>query len=478
MMQIINDILDFSKLEVEMMEFSPAAFSTREFFESLSNSSRLMAERNGLEFRASYDESLPAVVIGDETRTRQVTSNILDNAIKYTQKGFVEFTMKSAKVDDTDVVSIIVSDSGAGIKEEDIPKLFDSFKQFDIQVHKDVRGTGLGLAIVKSLVELMNGNIKVESKYGFGSTFTVNLPLPGSNESALTAKKSVARVIADPSTKILVVDDNSMNRMVAVGFLELNGITADTAASGEEALTMVTEKQYDLILMDQMMGGYSGEETTRQMRHMGGHNAVVPIIAFTATAVTDAVQKFRRAGMNDVLMKPVTFSDVNKILNVWLPARLILREELDDIDLESLDKIQDDEAAAVVSELPLLDAGIGLKRAAGKQSIYNNMMKDFIVHHSGDYDLIVEAYERDEFLTVKRLAHTLKSSTRMMGAERLGKVAESLEMAYEDDEHESSVAIRTGITLDEVLALIGEIGTELPILVAKIKEVLGDETGG
>jgi signal transduction histidine kinase/response regulator of citrate/malate metabolism len=475
MMQIINDILDFSKLEVEMMEFSPTAFSTKEFFESLSNSSKLMAERKGLEFRSKYGESLPPVVMGDETRMRQVASNILDNAIKYTQKGFVEFEMSAAKVDGVTIVSIIVRDDGAGIREADLPNLFESFKQFDLQVHKNVRGTGLGLAIVKSLVELMNGEILVESKYGEGSTFTVKLPLPEADKSALVSKKSAARVIADPDTKVLVVDDNSMNRMVAVGFLELNGITADTVSSGEEALSIVEDKNYDLIFMDQMMGGCSGEETTRWIRHMGGHNATVPIIAFTATAVSDAVQRFRSAGMNDVLTKPITFSDVNKILSTWLPQHLIIREEFDDFDEVELGLI-DDEVNA--SNLPLLDLEIGLKRAAGKQVIYDNMMRDFVTHHAGDYDLIVAAYERDEFITVKRLAHTLKSSTRMMGAERLGEIAEKLEMAYEDDEHDSSVAIRTGITLAEVVELIDEIGTGLQILVEKIREIQSDETGG
>jgi signal transduction histidine kinase/CheY-like chemotaxis protein/HPt (histidine-containing phosphotransfer) domain-containing protein len=463
MMQIINDILDYSKLEVEMMEFSPVAFNTSGFFESLSKTSRIMAEKKGLEFRSSYDNSLPTVVMGDVTRIRQVAGNLLDNAIKYTSRGYVEFEMKATKLNGNNAVAIIVRDNGVGIRKEDIPNLFDSFKQFDLQVHKDVRGTGLGLSIVKSLVELMEGDIRVESEYGKGSTFIVRLPLQVADESALIKEKTATRIIADGKAKVLVVDDNSMNRMVAVGFLELNGIAADTAVSGEEALEIIAKNDFDIIFMDQMMSGLSGEQTARRIRMMGGHNAQVPIIAFTATAVSDAMKKFKRAGMNDMLAKPVTFLDINRILGAWLPEELILRKETYDINQN---------ATQVPASDPVLDLTLGLKRAAGKQLIYDNMMKDFIMHHSGDYLAIVTAYESDDYLTVKRLAHTLKSSSRMMGAEKVGLIAEKLEASYTDEEQGSDAAIRTGVTVSEVLGLIDEIGIELPVLVSRIEEVL------
>ena len=321
LLSIINDILDFSKIESGKLEIVPVDYLFSPMIHDVVNVIKIKIQEAELEFRVNIDSGIPKALFGDEVRIRQVLLNILSNAAKYTPSGFVSLSAKGTVVDDGHVtLTFDVTDSGRGIKEEDIKKLFDDFVQFDILGNKGIAGTGLGLAITQSLVSAMGGHISVRSECGKGSTFTITLPQEISHREMFDTFRSKL-IIKAPMAHVLIVDDVMINRTVIKGLLAMYMIQVDMCADGAEAVKAVQEKEYDLVFMDHMMPGMDGVEATTAIRSLAGDRfQKLPIVALTANAISGAREEFLANGFSDYLSKPIDRKILNTILERWLPA--------------------------------------------------------------------------------------------------------------------------------------------------------------
>ena len=341
LLYIINDILDFSKIEAGKLEIVNADYSLGEVLNDINTMISFKAGTKGLDFYIKASEAIPDGLCGDEGRLRQIMINLLNNAVKYTDKGSVELIigcepMGWVNCGDTINLFITVKDTGIGIREEDLQKLFGKFERVDLQRNSTVEGTGLGLAITRNLVELMGGNIEVESVYGKGSTFTATVPQKVASTQPLGNLKTRFANKADKSknrremlitkdTHILVVDDTYMNLLVVKGLLKETGITIDTASSGRESVEMAKITRYDIILMDQRMPGMEGTEALRLIREQkDGPNLDTPVICLTADAVSGAREKYLAEGFTDYLTKPILVQALEEILMKYLPKEKIM----------------------------------------------------------------------------------------------------------------------------------------------------------
>ncbi|MDR1296997.1 MAG: response regulator [Deltaproteobacteria bacterium] len=314
---IINDILDLSKLELGKMSLAPVNFSLKKLLDNLMTMSRFLAGDKNILVGLETSLEFPIYLLGDDVRLRQVLLNLIGNAIKFTQNGSV--ILKVAEEGQKLVFD--VTDTGIGVKKEDIPHLFEAFKQMDATKNRHIKGTGLGLSVSKSLVELMGGVIEVRSEYGAGSSFKVVIPRVEGTKPSPKKKARSSQHYGD-SVEVLVVDDNELNLTVASGLLRIHGIRSDRAASGQEALKKVAARSYQLIFMDQMMPEMDGLETTANIRALGGALARLPIIALTANAMAGAKETLLAAGMNDFLSKPIQRDELAAILAKWVPVGL------------------------------------------------------------------------------------------------------------------------------------------------------------
>jgi len=316
---IINDILDFSKIEAGKMEIVDTRYSLAGLLDNLHSMFGVMCKQKGLCITFDICTSFPQTARGDENRIRQVLTNLLSNAVKYTDSGSIELT---AWLDDENNMRFDIKDTGMGIRTDDFSRLFMSFEQLDVRKNRGVIGTGLGLTICYNLCRLMGGRIWVDSVYGKGSTFSVELPYLSATDIDL-ALPAMSFDFKAPRAKILVVDDMDTNLIVAESMLEIFDIIPDLAQSGEEALVLAARKDYDIIFMDHMMPGMDGLEATSRIRNLGGVNARVPIVALTANVIKGAVEMYTGGGMNDFLPKPMELEALNICLRKWLPSGLI-----------------------------------------------------------------------------------------------------------------------------------------------------------
>ncbi|MDR1488976.1 MAG: response regulator [Desulfovibrio sp.] len=422
LLQIINDILDFSKIEAGKMSLVPINFDLEELYADITSLHRFMAENKGLEFRSSFGADVPRIVYGDDTRIRQIITNTISNAIKYTRAGYVDFRVGRVSVDGREYTAFVVEDTGIGIKRENFSKLFDMFEQLDRQQNRDISGTGLGLSITQRLVRMMDGKIEIESEYGKGSCFTVLLPLPEGDESKIRREEAKEQIMADNTTKVLVVDDNPLNLKVALAHLARHNIRADSVESGEEAIQKAKEKQYDLLLMDHMMPEMDGLRTTAQIRALDDWYRSVPIIALTANVVAGTRGLFQENGLNDYLSKPIMAAELNRVLAEWLPAEKKIAPENE--GLRQPGPAPDYPVAASDSRL---DKNAGIRNAAGDEILYQRLLEDFVARHAEDAEKIREAVETGDKTTAHRIAHTLKSTAAIIGAADLSIAAEAVE---------------------------------------------------
>jgi len=432
LLDIINGILDLSKVEAGKMELIPVHYNIRELFNSVAMMHSFIAAGKSLGFTASCGELEHEVVFGDEIRIRQILTNLLGNAIKYTREGSVTFTLSEAD----GFFTAKVSDTGIGIKEEDIPKLCGIFQQLDTKKNRDVQGTGLGLAITRRLSDMMGGSINVESVYGKGSTFTFTWPLvPGNPEEVARAQDSPGFTCVKPGRTIraLVVDDTPVNITVALGHLARHGITAETAGSGQEAIDKIAAargegRPYDIVFMDHMMPGMDGVEATKRIREdektRPGTNPL-PVIALTANAISGMEEMFLSNGMNDFLAKPIAPPELNRILIKWLPGdRMEVRD--------SEDSGQGDAArkdAALLSPLAgLLDLDDALSHVAGARALIS-CLKQFEHDFDSDIDALRGALASGDIENYRIRIHALKGIFAAAGRADLSAKARTLEDA-------------------------------------------------
>lgn len=336
LLALINDILDLSKLESGKMEIVPTRYETGAMFSDLVNIIWVRAHQKELEFKIDISPEIPSMLYGDEMRLKQVLTNILTNAVKYTEYGSVTLRAKADRISANAVrLQISVSDTGMGIKKDDMDNLFDSFKRFDEEKNSKIEGTGLGMSISKQLIEMMGGTITVDSIYTKGSTFTVTVEQQIMEEKPigpldLMIKKKIAnrerykQRFEAPDARVLIVDDNEMNLTVATKLLRSTKVQIDTASSGEECLEKTKGRYYHVIFMDHMMPVMDGVETLKRLRKQPeGLCQNVPVIALTANAMSGAEDIYQNSGFQSYLAKPINGALLEATLLKFLPADLI-----------------------------------------------------------------------------------------------------------------------------------------------------------
>ena len=313
LLYLVNDVLDISKIESGKLEIMENIYDLSSFIHDCYNMVAEKAEKKGLELTVSCDSQLPSKLKGDVSRLRQVVTNILSNAAKYTEKGEIALSFDGHYQDGKMMLEINVQDTGIGIKKENMEKLFTQFTRFDMEKNRNIEGTGLGLSLAKRLTDLMQGKIEVQSIYGVGSSFTVTVPQQVVDTEPIGDFHQKYSSIANkagkyhqsfeaPDAKILVVDDAIVNLKVIVNLLKSTKIKVETASSGRQCLEMVSQIAYDLIFMDHMMPEMDGIETFAEMRKMkNSPNENTPVIMLTANAVTGVREQFLQVGFTDYL---------------------------------------------------------------------------------------------------------------------------------------------------------------------------------
>lgn len=321
LLEIVNGILDISKIEANKLEIVNKEYSFKKVYHDLCALTKARLGDKPLELRFHYDDTIPDVLYGDSTRVKQVILNLLTNSVKYTKEGYVEFKVSSVRKDDVVRLIISVEDSGIGIKQENIDKLFSKFERFDLQENITIEGTGLGLAITKKLIDLMNGKVVVQSVYGKGSRFTIALDqkvVVGKTLEDIEETKEEEFKEIDLSDKtILVVDDNSLNLKVATRLLMPYKVKVVTMDNGYDCISSIENgDKYDLILMDDMMPKISGTETLGKLKIIESFKT--PVIALTANAIDGMKEKYLNSGFDDYLSKPIDKNALNNVINKFL----------------------------------------------------------------------------------------------------------------------------------------------------------------
>lgn len=322
LLEIVNGVLDISKIEANKIEIIKKEYDTKKMLEELSKLTKVRIGEKPIEFITKFDESLPRVLYGDQTRVKQVILNILTNAAKYTDKGRIIFSVQSVIKDDVCRMIVSVEDTGRGIKKESIDKLFTKFERLDEDRNTTIEGTGLGLAITKKLLEMMHGNIVVQSEYGEGSKFTVSIDQKIVKNPTISLddnSNSNLEVIDLKGKKVLVVDDNKLNLKVATRLLTPYNLEIVTSESGFDAIELLKNNKYDLILMDDMMPKMSGTETLKEIQKNKLYAG--PIVVLTANALTGMKEKYIELGFTDYLAKPIEKSELNRVLKTYLTKK-------------------------------------------------------------------------------------------------------------------------------------------------------------
>ncbi len=319
---IINDILDFSKIEAGKLRIVEDNYNVLSMLNDSVLAISARAENKNLKLVTEFDKTLPSVLNGDEIRIKQILNNLLSNAVKYTSEGTITFRAKGINHNESFSLMLSVSDTGSGIRKEDLKHLFNSFERLNLKKNRSIEGTGLGLSITKQLTELMNGEISVESEYGKGSCFTVTIPqqIIDSTPIEEIQKKTTYKKNTDndyfqaPDAKVLAVDDNELNLEILAALLKRTKIQLTLAASGSECIELAQKEKFDLILIDHMMPEPDGVETLNIIRNdTSNPNCKTHIVVLTANAGAEVEAEYISLGFSDYLAKPI---DVNKLESV------------------------------------------------------------------------------------------------------------------------------------------------------------------
>ena len=457
LLSLINDILDFSKIESGRMELVLTNYNLREFLTNLTNIMRPRAIKKGLAFMVEVDSVIPVGLYGDSVRVQQILMNLLSNAIKYTAQGSVTLKVQQCSFDVNKIfLRFIVEDTGIGIRSEDQMRLFREFERFDSEKNRGIEGTGLGLAITYRLVHLLGGEIKVESIYGEGSAFSVELSQIVHNHTPI-GKFSILgdEIRADeehyvpsfiaPKAKILVVDDTEMNLLVVTGLLKETKVQVTTCTSGEECLEKLAAESYDAVFLDHMMPGLDGIETLHLAKKMP-ECANIPFIVLTANAVAGAKEMFFHEGFTDYLSKPVDGHDLENTLKHYLPPEKIQpapvhgdkpieNRRTGDAGGEAASVDYSEETGDSITKnlesasAPLMNVTLGMKYCGGIAEVYWEAVELFCKLHREKQAKMEHALMTENWKEYTTLLHALKSTSLSLGGQRLSDMAKAQELA-------------------------------------------------
>ena len=429
LLAIINDILDLSKVEAGKMELVNVNYYIKAIADEIIGMMDMAASQRGLILKYECDETIPCRYSGDAGRIKQILINILSNAVKFTKKGYVRayITGKSGKDEEEELLTFCVEDTGCGIREEDLGKIFEDFRQVDSKRNRSVEGTGLGLAIVKHLVELMGGTINVESTYGKGTTVTITIPQkivdvrPVSEMPEIPQMEAkITDMFTAPGMKALIVDDNVINRKVARGFLKNYAFDLTEAESGPEAVELVRETRYDIIFMDHMMPGMDGIEAAEIIRRDCGENGTSPImIALTANAMEGMRERFLECGFQDFIAKPLDRKELNQLLLRWVPEKYRQTEEV-----ETESKPLDPEAFRIDG----VDIKTAMQYYSGDEEGFVELLDLYCIDGKRKIELLGE-FVKSDILRYQIEVHGLKSASANIGAMKISELARGQENA-------------------------------------------------
>ena len=456
LLTLINSILDFSKIEDGKMEIVPVRYETLYFIDDLVNMTLERAKKKGLEFKTEIDSQLPKSLYGDDVRLRQVVTNILTNAVKYTHEGSVKLSISGSELDsDTFNLKIKVSDTGIGIHAEDIDKLFLSFQRLNEEKNRNIEGTGLGISIVQRLLDMMGSKLEVSSVYGEGSEFSFTIaqkiidktPLGDYNENrGKTLDKNNSKTfLTAAGSKILVVDDNDMNLKVVSGLLKRNKIFPDMAESGQQGIELAKKNFYHIIFLDNMMPGLNGVETLKKMQREKILDDKTKVIMLTASAIAGMREVYLREGFDDYLTKPIDVSELEGMLEKYLPKELVsFEEEEKKIIVEEEEKVGEDEFSRrekqkFTETCPDINLEVALKYCMDSKSFFTQMLMTFS-DGGKKADKIEEKFAAQDWKNYQIFVHALKSTSLSIGAENLSESAKKLEMAAKRGQIEEILA--------------------------------------
>jgi len=497
LLSIINDILDFSKIESGKMDIVCVEYQMRYLLRDLILMIEGRISKKGLDLILDIDETIPAVYLGDEVRIKQVITNLLTNAAKYTESGSITFTVKNQGIIDDEIsLYFSVQDTGIGIRKEDAGKLLDSFVRLDEKRNRNIEGSGLGLSITTQLLTLMGSKLEFSSTYGEGSNFYFilgqkvvdNSPMGSVMDRDDYKQRRIGITFSAPRASVLVVDDNPMNLTVAKGLLKPTCIQVDTCESGELCLEMCRKKYYDIILMDHMMPGMDGIETLKRLR-VDEHTMCISsmVVALTANAISGASELYRESGFDDYLTKPIELGEFDACLRKYLPAKLIeplIETARDDIDNEKelLTEVSQDEAASDNAPLTTeyIDGDTAMNYCGGNMGNYIDVLTSYYKHgmkvmkqSSSESGRLFGEVNIDQFTI---LVHSFKSSSKTIGAVKLSHMAEKLENAGHNknseyiQNNEAPCRYMYDVVLTEIGAYLEERGIIKP-------EVAGNGSG-
>ncbi len=439
---IINDILDFSKIEAGRMSLINVDYEIPNLVGDIVNLIRFRIEEKGLLFVADIDPKIPLVLNGDELRIKQIITNLLSNAAKYTEKGTVTLTARLEEKNDTDaVIFMSVKDTGIGIKEEEMDKLFSAFDRLDVIRTRSIEGTGLGLAITSRMLELMDSTLTVESTYGEGSTFSFSIRQkvvndreigdvdPASIAAGVQKNRESNIRFTAPDARLLVVDDTPLNLQVIVGLLKQTKVHIDTASDGISCIEAFGNKDYDMVFLDYRMPGMDGIETLKKLYESDPDRANrTPIVCLTASAVVGDREKMLDAGFDDYLSKPVNISEMERLMMQYLPKEKVIcigNEEAGTDELALLPK--------EIFEIKELDPAAGIEYC-GDAEEYMYALEIYSASIPEKSEKIEQAAKSGDLDTFITLVHSIKSTSKAVGAKAIAGLAASLEAAGKGDD--------------------------------------------
>ncbi len=421
---LVNNVLDVAKIESGKLELILKDYRTESLIGSLRTVGQVYCDQKDLEFRSFVDSDIPESLYGDEDQLKKIITNLLSNAAKYTRTGSVTLTVRAELNEIEDVILVfIVEDTGIGIEEEYLPKLFDEYSRLDPEKNRGIEGTGLGLAIVKELCAAMRGEIKVESEYGKGSKFIVKIPQRISMIKSSSEDRIRTSTIIAPEGKVLIVDDNEENLLVINSLLKRTKLDVVTVSSGKEAIRAVKKRDFHVIFMDYMMPGLNGVDTFRLLKRIPKFDT--PVVALTANAVSGIEQELLTEGFADFASKPIHWDKLEELIVKYLPKELV--------EIVPLEKTYGEEFRTVYKEISngLIKYGINIDKGIGyfdgSLEQYKKTAELLCNRHNEEVGKVKSLLEEGDFDNMRFLVHALKGKAKNMGMERLSEAAAEVE---------------------------------------------------